>query len=384
MRAMASVFNARALNVFATRAPAASTVFSSPRARPDAGLRHIKIKTPAIRAATSVTTTTTTTTATRRASRVVAASSTSGREQIPNTYEDHREAWEGKATRGHEHLHHHHPPPTSQLLSTQTNDIVDAIIARALRLTPSEANNEKTDKAEPGKHVPRAPLDSLACDANCRNEDLVDALVARADDLTGSEAADCLWVCARSPEFRDLPNNACGRLLDAVVKSDFDKGPLRALHKLYLDTRTPMSWMRPQDEERRRYKKAAAKAASAVAAAAAAITGTDPGATAAAVTAANADASPWTGDRSTPHYSWHMPYDFSVADVTHIAYALVALPRPLDQRAANDRALTAKSLAYLTAQFSKVRGFFFVFFLNRFTLIFPEKIVKASARGQNL
>ena len=54
-----------------------------------------------------------------------------------------------------------------------------------------------------------------------------------------------------------------------------------------------------------------------------------------------------------PHYSWHMPYDFTVSDVMHLAYALVTLPGPMGQRAADDRALTAKSVANLTAQFSK-------------------------------
>jgi hypothetical protein len=37
-----------------------------------------------------------------------------------------------KQQQHHHHHHHHHPPPTSQLFSTQTNDIVDALIARAL------------------------------------------------------------------------------------------------------------------------------------------------------------------------------------------------------------------------------------------------------------
>ena len=238
------------------------------------------------------------------------------------------------------------------LLVTSTNDLLDAVLTRALH-----APVDPDARPREGEGTHRA-----------HDADLLDALAHRAPELTGSEAADLLWAVSCAPRFSTLPRNATGRLLDALVHRE---GPFAPLHKLYLDESLPLAWMRPAPRRpssppaRRRRARAprSPERTPDTARAEPARERPDdeadvhadldykatPAPERTSSEGMNVDA--WSG--APPRAGWHMPYDYSVRDVARVAHALASFPPPLDQTAADDRALTARAVAHLTARFSR-------------------------------
>ena len=234
------------------------------------------------------------------------------------------------------------------LLVTSTNDLVDAVLTRALH---APVDPDARPREGGGTH-------------RAHDADLLDALAHRAPELTGSEAADLLWAVSCAPRFSTLPRNATGRLLDALVHRE---GPFAPLHKLYLDESLPLAWMRPIPRRpppppaRRRRARARRRPVEPDEHARDEPTAparerpddeTDDEADVHAdldYKTTNEDA--WSG--APPRAGWRMPYDYSARDVARVAHALASFPPPVDQTAADDRALTARAVAHLTARFSR-------------------------------
>ena len=234
------------------------------------------------------------------------------------------------------------------LLVTSTNDLVDAVLTRALH---APVDPDARPREGGGTH-------------RAHDADLLDALAHRAPELTGSEAADLLWAVSCAPRFSTLPRNATGRLLDALVHRE---GPFAPLHKLYLDESLPLAWMRPTPRRpppppaRRRRARARRRPVEPDEHARDEPTAparerpddeTDDEADVHAdldYKTTNEDA--WSGP--PPRAGWRMPYDYSARDVARVAHALASFPPPVDQTAADDRALTARAVAHLTARFSR-------------------------------
>jgi len=149
-----------------------------------------------------------------------------------------------------------------------------------------------------------APDSRALCGGAPTNTEVCAALASRAGEMTASDASDAAYACARAG--CDLKAEPGRVLLDAVCSRG--PGPLSAIHKLYIDASSrsklaPTPKRRPGDKPRR-----------------------DP---------------------------FKVPRGFAVTDVVHLAFALVSLP-PAAERgpAAQDRVLTAKSLAHLATLFN--------------------------------
>lgn len=214
------------------------------------------------------------------------------------------------------------PPDASAL---PTCDLVDAVIARSLHSQSSKENpapgtavdqpmqpvlfvlddtsSSRDEEPAPG-WAGGAPSPTPAPDSRApTNTEVCAALAGRAGDLTASDASDAAYACARAG--CDLKAEPGRVLLDAVCSRA--PGPLSPIHKLYIDASSrsklaPAPKRRPGDKPRR-----------------------DP---------------------------FKVPRGFAVMDVVHLAFALVSLPAAVEPAAAEDRVLTAKSLAHLATLFN--------------------------------
>ena len=207
--------------------------------------------------------------------------------------------------------------PTHELSVTSTNDIVDAVIRRALHSADDTSENEFGDEHE--HHGTKHAEDSA----------LLDALSSRWHDLTVSEASDVLHAVGRSSRFQRLDTER-GRLLDNLARQD---GPFHAIVEMYLDESLPMAWMRPNRHARRP----------------------------AAKKPTDRELSDFMTDMSKPAWSgsppkdeWHgLPYQYSVCDIARLVFSIASFTKPSDQHGIEDRALLAKAAAHVAANFSR-------------------------------
>ena len=114
----------------------------------------------------------------------------------------------------------------NELRVTSTNDLVDAVIRRALR--PADPDDDSSIGAFGDEH--EHPGTRHADDT-----ELLDALVSRAGEVTACEASDVLHAVSRSTRFEKLEGPS-GRLLDAFARLD---GPFHAIQRMVLDERVP-------------------------------------------------------------------------------------------------------------------------------------------------
>ena len=114
----------------------------------------------------------------------------------------------------------------NELRVTSTNDLVDAVIRRALR--PADPDDDSSIGAFGDEH--EHPGTRHADDT-----ELLDALVSRAGEVTACEASDVLHAVSRSTRFEKLEGPR-GRLLDAFARLD---GPFHAIQRMVLDERVP-------------------------------------------------------------------------------------------------------------------------------------------------
>ena len=198
------------------------------------------------------------------------------------------------------------PPHTHELRVTSTNDLVDAVIRRALR--PAEL-----DSLDENRRGAFGDADEHPGTRHADDTELLEALLGRAGEITACEASDMLHAVSRSARFAKLPSVPRGRLLDAFAELD---GPFYAMHQMYLDESAPMAWMRPRGLEE---------------------TDAPP---------------PWTG-APTKTKTTCAPYGYSVRDVARVAYALASFPKPMDQSAEDNRRSLAKAAAHVAARFSR-------------------------------
>ena len=198
------------------------------------------------------------------------------------------------------------PPHTHELRVTSTNDLVDAVIRRALR--PAEL-----DSLDESRRGAFGDADEHPGTRHADDTELLEALLGRAGEITACEASDMLHAVSRSARFAKLPSVPRGRLLDAFAELD---GPFYAMHQMYLDESAPMAWMRPRGLEE---------------------TDAPP---------------PWTG-APTKTKTTCAPYGYSVRDVARVAYALASFPKPMDQSAVENRRSLAKAAAHVAARFSR-------------------------------
>ena len=194
------------------------------------------------------------------------------------------------------------PPHTHELRVTSTNDLVDAVIRRALR--PAEPDRDSSLGAF-------GDADEYPGTRHADDTEVLDALLSRAGEVTAFEASDVLHAVSRSARFEKLEGPR-GRLLDAFARLD---GPFHVMHEMYLNESAPMAWMRPNSEE-------------------------------------NDEPPPWTGAPTTTKTTC-APYGYSVRDVARVAYALASFPRPMDQSSVENRRLLAKAAAHVAARFSR-------------------------------
>ena len=198
------------------------------------------------------------------------------------------------------------PPHTHELRVTSTNDLVDAVIRRALR--PAEL-----DSLDENRRGAFGDADEHPGTRHADDTELLEALLGRAGEITACEVSDVLHAVSRSARFAKLPSVPRGRLLDAFAELD---GPFHAMQRMYLDESAPMAWMRPRREE------------------------TDP--------------PPWTGAPASRRPGKRKtPYGYSPRDVARIAYALASFPRATDQSAETNRRSLAKAAAHFAARFSR-------------------------------
>jgi len=196
------------------------------------------------------------------------------------------------------------PPHTHELRVTSTNDLVDAVIRRALR--PAEL-----DSLDENRRGAFGDADEHPGTRHADDTELLEALLGRAGEITACEASDVLHAVSRSARFEKLEGPR-GRLLDAFARLD---GPFHAMQEMYLDESAPMAWMRPRREE------------------------TDP--------------PPWTGAPVSRRPATKPPYGYSARDVARVAYALASFPRATDQSAETNRRSLAKAAAHFAARFSR-------------------------------
>ena len=180
----------------------------------------------------------------------------------------------------------------NELRVTSTNDLVDAVIRRALR--PGEPDTDSSLGAFGDEDEPPGTR-------HADDTELLDALLSRAGEVTAYEASDVLHAVSRSARFQKLEVPR-GRLLDAFARLD---GPFDAIQRIYLDESAPSAWTSPRREE--------------------------------------TDAPPWIG----------APYGYTVRDIARVAYALASFPRATDQSAAENRLLLTKAAAHIAARFSR-------------------------------
>ena len=192
-------------------------------------------------------------------------------------------------------------PHTHELRVTSTNDLVDAVIRRALR--PAEPDRDSSLGA-------LGDADEYPGTRHADDTEVLDALLSRAGEVTACEASDVLHAVSRSARFEKLEGPR-GRLLDAFARLD---GPFHAMQEMYLDESAPMAWMRPRREE------------------------TDP--------------PPWTGAPVSRRPATKPPYGYSARDVARVAYALASFPRATDQSAETNRRSLAKAAAHFAARFA--------------------------------
>jgi len=229
------------------------------------------------------------------------------------------------------------PRATHELSVTSTNDIVDAVIRRALlAATFVESSHDEFDAFE--ELVQFGDEDEHPGTRHADDVELLDALTNRWKDLTSSEASDVLHAVSRSPRFEKKSLSAPrGRLLDALARQD---GPFRAIQELYLEDSLPLAWMRP----RRR------RPGEPVEPSAAETKGEDQ-------KELDSSVPSWTGALPDSGHgvsgTWGMPYEYTVRDIARLAYSLASFPKPIDQKSEEDRALTAKAAAHVAARFSR-------------------------------
>ena len=191
----------------------------------------------------------------------------------------------------------------NELRVTSTNDLVDAVIRRALR--PAEPDHDSSLGA-------LGDADEYPGTRHADDTEVLDALLSRAGEVTACEASDVLHAVSRSARFEKLEGPR-GRLLDAFARLD---GPFHVMQEMVLDESAPMAWMRPRREE------------------------TDP--------------PPWTGAPASRRPGKRKtPYGYSPRDVARIAYALASFPRATDQSAETNRRSLAKAAAHFAARFSR-------------------------------
>ena len=185
---------------------------------------------------------------------------------------------------------------------TSTNDLVDAVIRRALR--PAEPDRDSSLGAF-------GDADEYPGTRHADDTEVLDALLSRAGEVTACEASDVLHAVSRSARFEKLEGPR-GRLLDAFARLD---GPFHVMQEMYLNESAPMAWMRPRREE------------------------------------TDGDPPPWTGAPVSRRPA--TPYGYSARDVARVAYALASFPRATDQSAEMNRRSLAKATAFFAARFSR-------------------------------
>ena len=195
------------------------------------------------------------------------------------------------------------PPHTHELRVTSTNDLVDAVIRRALR--PAEPDRDSSLGAF-------GDADEYPGTRHADDTEVLDALLSRAGEVTAFEASDVLHAVSRSARFEKLEGPR-GRLLDAFARLD---GPFHVMHEMYLNESAPMAWMRPRREE------------------------------------TDGDPPPWTPVSPVSRRP-ATPYGYSARDVARVAYALASFPRATDQSAETNRRSLAKATAFFAARFSR-------------------------------
>lgn len=195
------------------------------------------------------------------------------------------------------------PPHTHELRVTSTNDLVDAVIRRALR--PAEPDRDSSLGAF-------GDADEYPGTRHADDTEVLDALLSRAGEVTACEASDVLHAVSRSARFEKLEGPR-GRLLDAFARLD---GPFHVMQEMYLNESAPMAWMRPRRQE------------------------------------TDGDPPPWTPVSPVSRRP-ATPYGYSARDVARVAYALASFPRATDQSAETNRRSLAKATAFFAARFSR-------------------------------
>lgn len=203
--------------------------------------------------------------------------------------------------------HEKEKTPTHELAVTSTNDIVDAVIRRALRCTDLTNDHEFGDDLE--HHGTRHAQDAT----------LLDTLATRWHDLTSSEASDVLHAVGRSPRFGVSALDAQrGALLDTFARQD---GPFHTMieQRPNRHVRRPT---KPTDKERSDFKN-------------------------------DLHVPAWRG-APRRNETWHgLPFMYSVSDIARVVFALASFPNSTDQHALVDRSVLAESAAHVTATFSR-------------------------------
>mmetsp|Transcript_3978 Transcript_3978/g.13262 ORF Transcript_3978/g.13262 Transcript_3978/m.13262 type:complete len:360 (+) Transcript_3978:1730-2809(+) len=203
--------------------------------------------------------------------------------------------------------HEKEKTPTHELAVTSTNDIVDAVIRRALRCTDLTNDHEFGDDLE--HHGTRHAQDAT----------LLDTLATRWHDLTSSEASDVLHAVGRSPRFGVSALDAQrGALLDTFARQD---GPFHTMIE-QRPNRYARRPTKPTDKERSDFKNDLRVPA-------------------------------WRG-APRRNETWHgLPFMYSVSDIARVVFALASFPNSTDQHALVDRSVLAESAAHVTATFSR-------------------------------
>jgi hypothetical protein len=111
------------------------------------------------------------------------------------------------------------PPHTHELRVTSTNDLVDAVIRRALR--PAEPDRDSSLGAF-------GDADEYPGTRHADDTEVLDALLSRAGEVTACEASDVLHAVSRSARFEKLEGPR-GRLLDAFARLD---GPFHVIQEM--------------------------------------------------------------------------------------------------------------------------------------------------------
>ena len=128
------------------------------------------------------------------------------------------------------------PPHTHELRVTSTNDLVDAVIRRALR--PAEPDRDSSLGAF-------GDADEYPGTRHADDTEVLDALLSRAGEVTAFEASDVLHAVSRSRVSRSsrVPAGA------SWTHSRASTARSTSCRRCTGNESAPMAWMRPRREE---------------------------------------------------------------------------------------------------------------------------------------